>query len=176
MSEHDVDDIHEQYRIMAQIEANLRVKDNTGFDMTEYKHGRQLLKEQREEEERKTSLLHTIKPRPMLPEVRNSGGSDGFRPNNGSFQPAEPPLPFVRANRRYVQTARNRNGRIRVPELCQGVVVLPNSTGSTAESFSQDEQVVRCWGCSPTPKTYLTVDKLATLVQCPECFTVSPVT
>mmetsp|Transcript_18145 Transcript_18145/g.39560 ORF Transcript_18145/g.39560 Transcript_18145/m.39560 type:complete len:174 (-) Transcript_18145:389-910(-) len=173
MPEHDIndiDDVQEQYRMMAQMEAVMRVKDNTGFDMVEYKQQYRLLEEQRHQEEMKATLPSYTKPAPNLPESRNFNGSDGSSPGA-----QEPPLPFTRANRRYGKNARNRNGRVQVPEISMGVIVLKNSTTATTES-SRDDHAVTCWGCGSVSETYLRVNVLSTLVQCPECLTVSPVT
>mmetsp|Transcript_1545 Transcript_1545/g.3276 ORF Transcript_1545/g.3276 Transcript_1545/m.3276 type:complete len:169 (+) Transcript_1545:136-642(+) len=168
MSENDVNNIGmEEYRIMAQMEASMRVRDNTGFDMAEYKQRCQLIEEQRQQEEKKTTLPYYRKPSPRLPQTRNFSGNDGSS--------REPPLPFTRANRRYGKSARNRNDRSRVSEICPGVVVPKNSTDASPES-SGETHVVRCWGCSDDFETYLRVNILATLVECPKCFTISPVT
>ena len=179
-----IDNINEQYRIMAQMEAAIRVKDNTGFDMVEYKQRRALLEEQRRQEQEQTERPYHTKPKPKLPEAKpfvlgNSSGSDSSRPSNGSSRPEEPPLPFTRANRRYVQSARNRSDRVRVPEMSPGVVVHGSSTATTTTISTRDnkrEHVVKCWGCSSASEKYLRVNVLATLVQCPDCLTVSPVT
>lgn len=164
-------DMSEQFRIMAQMEANIRVKDNTGFDMDEYKEQRLRLETERKQEEESQERYHT-KPKPKLPEQQQRFGSDGFRPSGGNSRPEEPPLPFTRANRRYVQSGKS-NSRERVPELCQGVVATkPLQIDCTEVSKSCcKEHVLQCWGCS----VYLTVNALATLVQCPECLTISPV-
>ena len=175
-SNDDVDavDIREQYRIMAQMEANIRVKDKTGFDMVEYKEQRLRLEKERLQEEEELQGRYHTKPNPKLPDHSSSYGNDGTRPSSGtSHRPEEPPLPFTRANRRFVQSGKsnNNNNRARVPELCQGVVVT-NLAATEASTSCCKEHVLQCWGCS----IYLTVNALATLVQCPECLTISPVT
>jgi hypothetical protein len=58
----------EQYRVMAIMEANFRVKDNTGFDMAEYKQRRVLLEEQRRQEQ--LQRQQRAKPKPKLPEIK----------------------------------------------------------------------------------------------------------
>ena len=158
------EDISEQYAIMAQMEANIRVKDNTGFDMDEYKEQvKQLEKDRLQEEFNQQARYHT-KLKAKLPDAPQSEGS--LRPSD---RPEEPPLPFTRANRRYVQMAKGNNGRERVPELCLGVVVPQNS------KTDRSEHIVICWGCTSYSGKYLKANALATLVQCPECLTISPV-
>jgi hypothetical protein len=176
----DVDvDMNEQYRIMAQMEANLRVKDNTGFDMIEYKEQQQLrrLEEERQQQESRGRGRYHTKPKPQLPDVGNSNFPGGIGDNDTSkgYRPEEPPLPFTRANRRYVQSGRGNNNRTRVPEICRGVVVPKHSSAASSKSTGSTEHLVECWGCSSVADIYLRVNILATLVQCPECSTVSPV-
>jgi hypothetical protein len=145
------DEVLEQYRIMAHVEANIRVKDNTGFDMNEYERRRKL----QPEPTKGDYYSGTKKPKPRLPEPRLIGGSGG-----SSVQKAEePPLPPPRANRRFVEQRTPK-----VPELSPGVIVR----GQT--HVPEGEHVVRCLGC----KTQLRVNILATLVNCPDCSTVSP--
>jgi hypothetical protein len=184
------DDINEQFRIMAQLEATFRVKDNTGFDMVEYKEQVRLLEEERQQQqsqERERGRYHT-KPKPMLPDVQklgmgNSGSETSSLSSKGPSRPEEPPLPFTRANRRYAQNGRsssnNNNNRVRVPEICPGVVVpkhSPTATTAISATTSIEQHIVKCWGCSSSvSEIYLRVNILATLVQCPECLTISPV-
>lgn len=146
----DDDEVLEQYRIMAHVEANIRVKDNTGFDMAEYEKRRKM------QPEPTSGGYYTgnKKPKPKLPDPRPVSGAGG-----GLLQPEEPPLPPPRANRRFIEQRTPR-----VPELQQGVVVR----GQTQPP--DGEHVVRCLGC----KTHLRVNMLATLVSCPDCLTVSP--
>eukprot|EP00531_Pseudo-nitzschia_arenysensis_P016232 CAMPEP_0116144910 /NCGR_PEP_ID=MMETSP0329-20121206/16283_1 /TAXON_ID=697910 /ORGANISM="Pseudo-nitzschia arenysensis, Strain B593" /LENGTH=175 /DNA_ID=CAMNT_0003640423 /DNA_START=118 /DNA_END=645 /DNA_ORIENTATION=+ len=153
----DTVDIREQYRIMAQMEANLRVKDTTGFDMDEYKEQARQIQEERAQEEERSLPQYPTKLKARLPEFQQSTRT------SGSSRPEEPPLPFTRANRRYNQ----KGGRERVPELCQGVVVAANNGALDDDK----NNIVKCWGCS----VYLEFNILATLVQCPECLTISPV-
>lgn len=151
----DTVDIREQYRIMAQMEANLRVKDTTGFDMDEYKEHARRLEEERAQQEERSLPQYPTKFKARLPEFQQSTRTN-------SSCPEEPSLPFTRANRRYNQ----KGGRDRVPELCPGVVVA-----ATNEAIDAKSNVVNCWGCG----VYLQFKILATLVQCPECMTISPV-
>lgn len=184
-------DMNEQYRIMAQLEASIRVKDNTGFDMAEYKEQVRLLEEERQQQEqsqerdRGRGRYHT-KPKPMLPDGLKSGRSKSGNETSslsskGPFRSEEPPLPFTRANRRYAQTGRSSSNRVKVPEICPGVVVpkeLSTTSTSTAVSstYRAEQHIVKCWGCrSSVSEIYLRVNILATLVQCPECLTISPV-
>jgi hypothetical protein len=166
------DEVMEQYRIMAIMEVNFRVKDNTGFDMAEYKERRVLLEVQRLQEQ--LQRQQRAKPKPKLPEIKpftmrndSRGGING----SSSRRPEEPPLPFTRANRRFCQNSRTRtsSSRQQGPEISPGIVV---TTTTPIITLSDREHVVRCWGCS----NVLSVNVLATLVQCPDCLTVSPVT
>lgn len=164
----DVDNF-EQYRIMAQIEANIRVKDNTGFDMAEYQEQQMRLEKEKAREDELLRVCHT-KPKPRLPES-NPSGSLSHPNNSDAFRPEEPPLPFTRANRQYGQSGKNSKSRERVPELCQGVVVATPTQLERSASSASKETMLQCLGCSE----YLRVESLATLVQCPECLTISPV-
>jgi len=146
----DDDEVLEQYRIMAHVEANIRVKDNTGFDMAEYEKRRKM----QPEPTKGDYYTGTKKPKPKLPEPRVMGGGGG-----GMIQPEEPPLPPPRANRRFIEQRSPK-----VPELCPGVVVRGQS------QVPDGEHVVRCLGC----RSQLRVNMLASLVSCPDCATVSP--
>lgn len=150
-SRSDEDEVLEQYRIMAHVEANIRVKDNTGFDMAEYEKRRKL----QPEPTKGDYYTGSSKPKPKLPEPRLLGSSTAV------LLPEEPPLPAARANRRFIEQRTPR-----VPELCPGVVVRGQS------HVTDGEHVVRCLGC----KVQLRLSILASLVSCPECYTVSPAT
>jgi hypothetical protein len=145
------DEVLEQYRIMAHVEANIRVKDNTGFDMAEYDKRRKM----NPEPTKGDYYSGNKKPKPKLPEPRlvGCGGSSMTRPE-------EPPLPPPRPNRRFIEQRTPK-----VPELSPGIVVR-GASGQMPEG----DHVVRCLGC----KLQLRVNMVATLVQCPECSTVSP--
>ena len=146
----DEDEVLEQYRIMAHMEASMRVQENTGFDMTEYEKRRKLLPDSG----KKGSGDYSKKPKPrLLPEPRKAT-------SRAQMKPEEPPLPPPRANRRFLEQRTPR-----VPELCAGIVVRASTTNLPA-----GEHVVRCLGC----RTQLRVNMLANLVSCPECHTVSP--
>lgn len=64
----------EHYRLMAQIEANIRIRDNTGFDRDEYERQQQqeLNNPNRRIRPRPVSFFSTVNPRPIpvLPEAR----------------------------------------------------------------------------------------------------------
>lgn len=147
----DEDEVLEQYRIMAHVEASIRVKENTGFDMSEYEKRRKLHPEQ-------TKLDYfdkSRKPKQILPDAKDiSGGSGG-----GMMRAEEPPLPPPRPNRRYLEQRAPLT-----PDLVDGEV----AKGSVPFGFLS----VKCLGC----KTALKVNMFATLVRCSECSTVSPVT
>jgi hypothetical protein len=146
----DDDEVLEQYRIMAHVEANIRVKDNTGFDMAEYEKRRKT----QPEPTKGDYYSGSKKPKPKLPEPRLMSGGGG-----GMVLPEEPPLPPPRANRRFIEQQSPK-----VPELCPGVVVR-------GQAHSPDgEHMVRCLGC----RAQLRVNMLASLVSCPDCSTVSP--
>ena len=143
------DEVLEQYRIMAHVEANIRVKDNTGFDMAEYEKRRKM----QPEATKGDYYSGNKKPKPRLPEPRLVAGG-------GSMQkPEEPPLPPPRPNRRFLEQRAPA-----VPELSPGIAVR----GQTR--VPDGDHVVRCLGC----KVQLRVSILATLVSCPDCMTVSP--
>jgi hypothetical protein len=147
----DDDEVLEQYRIMAHVEANIRVKDNTGFDMAEYEKRRKT----QPEITKGDYYSGNKKPKPKLPEPRLMSGGGG----GGIIQPEEPPLPPPRANRRFIEQQSPK-----VPELCPGVIVR-------GQTHSPDgEHIVRCLGC----RAQLRVNVLASLVNCPDCSTVSP--
>jgi hypothetical protein len=150
----DADEVLEQYRIMAHVEASIRVKDNTGFDMAEYEKRRKLHPEP-------TKLDYfdgSRKPKAILPDQKVlSGGSGG---GAGMMKPDEPPLPVPRPNRRYLE----QKGPL-VPDLCDGVAVK-------GAGIPDGHVATRCLGC----KTQLRTNMFATLVKCPECSTVSPAT
>ena len=150
-SRSDEDEVLEQYRIMAHVEANIRVKDNTGFDMAEYEKRRKL----QPEPTKGDYYTGSNKPKPKLPEPRLLGSSTAV------LLPEEPPLPAARANRRFIEQRTPR-----VPELCPGVVVRGQS------HVTDGEHLVRCLGC----KVQLRLSILASLVSCPDCSTVSPAT
>lgn len=150
-SRSDEDEVLEQYRIMAHVEANIRVKDNTGFDMAEYEKRRKL----QPEPTKGDYYSGNNKPKPKLPEPRLLGSSTAV------LLPEEPPLPAARANRRFIEQRTPR-----VPEVCPGVVVRGQS------HVTDGEHLVRCLGC----KVQLRLSILASLVSCPECSTVSPAT
>lgn len=151
----DDEEVLEQYRIMAQHEANLRVKENTGFDMAEYEKRRKM---QGNEPVNKKGLYGGgKKPKIRLPDPKKIAGTAG---GSAAPKPEEPPLPTPKLNTRYQQQS-----HLRVPEMCPGVRYEHGSSLNQS-----DEHAVRCLGC----KIKLRVKLLATLVSCPECSTVSP--
>jgi hypothetical protein len=147
------DEVLEQYRIMAHVEATIRVMDNTGFDMAEYEKRRKT----QPEISKAGYYSGNKRPKPRLPEPRWVGGNNGGTMHQKT---EEPPLPPPRANRRFVD-----HRTPKVPELCPGVIAI-----GTGQTQHEGEHVVRCLGC----KSQLRVNMLATLVNCPDCLTVSP--
>jgi hypothetical protein len=156
----DDDEVMEQYRIMAHVEASIRVKDNTGFDMAEYERRRKL---QPEPTTKGEYYSGDQKPKPIVPVAKKIVPGSGSQTMSSMSQQEEPPLPSKPIGQRFVQS----NSRIdrSVPELYPGVVLRGNTT-----SVSAGEHAVRCLGC----QTKLRVNLLSTLVQCPDCSTVSP--
>lgn len=149
-----VDEVLEQYRIMAQHEARLRVKANIGFDIDEYENENKATVPTD-----KRSIYGGIKkPTVCLPEPKR-------RPQRLStqLQPEEPPLLPPRPNTKLVQQKSKR-----VPELLPGSAIR----GGGPQSIPPGEHMVRCLGC----RSNLRVNQKATLVSCPdsECKVISP--
>jgi hypothetical protein len=139
----------EQFRIMAHIEATIRVKDNTGFDMAEYEKQRKL-----NPEPNKLNYFDGIrKPKAILPDPK------AF-PSRTKMEAEEPPLPPPRPNKMYLERR-----SLLMPDLRDGFTFA-------GRSIPEGDCVVRCLGC----KIQLRVNMFATLVKCPDCSTVSPVT
>lgn len=142
----DEDEVLEQYRIMAQLEASIRVKENTGFDMAEYEKRRKLNPEPVQKGD------YVKKTKPKIPEQipvvlsRNSLG------------PKDPPMPPAALNRRFIDQRMPR-----VPELSPGGIMRGSGPPPPGEL------TVRCLGC----RTNLHVNMLVTMVSCPECGTIS---
>jgi len=157
LTDHNVDDdeVLEQYRIMAHMEANKQVKENIGFDLAEYEEKRQM------HPDNSSRGDYAKKPKPIFPEPRQLAPSGGAIGGIGGMQAEEPALPPPRVNRRFVDQR-----SLRVPELCPGTVVRGSSTASPGQVL------VRCLGC----RVQLSVKLLSTLASCPECNTVSPAT
>mmetsp|Transcript_25335 Transcript_25335/g.37408 ORF Transcript_25335/g.37408 Transcript_25335/m.37408 type:complete len:247 (-) Transcript_25335:1141-1881(-) len=144
----DDEEVLEQYRIMAQHEANFRVKENTGFDIAEYEKRRKMQGEERKG--KKILYGNGKKSKTRLPEPKK------FHSSPATPKIDEPPVPIPKMNSKFVEQTQTR-----IPELCPGVM-----GGDPAD----DEHVVRCLGCRGQVKVKI----LATLVSCPECHTVSP--
>lgn len=149
----DEDEVLEQYRIMAHVEASIRVKENTGFDMSEYEKRRKL----HAEPNKLDYFDKSRKPKQILPDAKNMAASSG----SGMMRAEEPPLPPPRPNRRYLEQKPPLT-----PDLVDGTVIRGGS--SVPWGFVS----VKCLGC----KTQQKVNMFATLVRCSECSTVSPVT
>jgi hypothetical protein len=147
----DDEEVLEQYRLMAQHEANLRVKENTGFDIAEYEKRRKL--QGNEPTDKRGLYGGGKKPKIRLPDPKKVVSS------SATPKPEEPPLPPPRLNASFLKQQQPF-----VPELCPGVTVRGGATVPT------DEHIVRCLGC----RGQLRVKILATLVSCPDCNTVSP--
>ena len=144
------EEVLEQYRIMAHVEASIRVKENTGFDISDYERRRKMHPEPKKGD----YYTGSNAPKPKLPPPKRiTPGSAG---RSLLMKPKEPDIPPI--NPSFPQNVK------RVPELCPGVVMQ----GSAA--LPKGEHAVRCLGC----QTKLRVNLLAMLVQCPDCSTVSP--
>ena len=148
----DDDEVLEQYRIMAQHEANLRVKENTGFDVAEYEKRRK--SSGGDPKDKKDLYGGGKKPKLRLPEYRS------YTSSLATPKPEEPPVPIPKLQSEYLERIQPR-----VAQLCTG-----ERTNAPAGSVEGDRLVVRCLGC----KCYLRVKIVATLASCPDCHTVSP--
>lgn len=144
----DDEEVLEQYRIMAQHEANSRVKANTGFDMAQYEKRRKMVGE--EPKGKKNIHLSGKKSKTRLPEPRK------FHSSPVTPKIDDPPASMPKIKSKFMEKT-----QVRVPELCPGVI-----GGDPAN----DEHIVRCLGC----KGQVRVKIMATLVSCSECKTVSP--
>jgi hypothetical protein len=147
----DDEEVLEQYRIMAQHEANLRVKENIGFDLNEYERRRKL--QPSEPTDKRLLYGGGKKTKTRLPEPKKLIAAAS------TPKPEEPPLPTPTLNIKFLHQA-----QARVPELCPGVTVRGGA------NVPHDEHIVRCLGC----RGQVRVKILATLVSCPDCNTVSP--
>lgn len=147
----DEEQVLEQYRIMAQHEAISRVKENTGFDMTEYEKKKKMNGEGGGGAE--DSFKGGKRTKVRLPEAKR------ITSTNSTPKPEEPSMPVPRLNTRFLHQRMNR-----VPELCPGVLMIRGSS-----TMPSDEHAVQCLGC----KGNLRVKILASLVSCPDCSTVS---
>mmetsp|Transcript_31913 Transcript_31913/g.52654 ORF Transcript_31913/g.52654 Transcript_31913/m.52654 type:complete len:288 (+) Transcript_31913:102-965(+) len=147
----DDEEVLEQYRIMAHHEANLRVKENTGFDIAEYEKRRKL--QGGEPTDKRGLYGGGKKPKIRLPDPKK------FLSSSSTPKPEEPPLPTPKLNKKFLKQEQPF-----IPELCPGVTVRGGAT------VPNNEHIVRCLGC----RGQLRVKILATLVSCPDCNTVSP--
>jgi hypothetical protein len=85
------DEVLQQYRIMAQVEANIRIRDNTGFDKEEYQRQQRERERERDDDDAEQQqnqhqrtrpryrhiryffpAAASTRPRPMLPEPRTA--------------------------------------------------------------------------------------------------------
>lgn len=163
----DEEQMREQYRIMATHEAAARVKANTGYDPNAKQSASG-------GESGSGASAAAAAPRPPGPKPREGRPLPGPRPR-------EPPLPPPRINRSILGPIPPGE---RVPELCSGTLVGPEGGGDKLvqllrggvdgeeTAVADDEHVVRCLHC----KSGLKVKKMASLVRCYVCETVSPAT
>lgn len=164
----DDEEVLEQYRIMAQHEATLRVKANTGFDVADYEKRRKDPSACGKDAKDKKGLygggkkpkLGLPAPQPVLSLSGISHSSPGL-----SSPPILPLSVSVLScqSANYHQFLEDQQRRAEaLPEMSKGEVVRNTQ-------MVDGEHVVRCWGC----RVNLRVNYIATLVQCPECQTVS---
>jgi hypothetical protein len=153
----DDKEVLEQYRMMAQLEARTRVKENLGFDILEYEKRRKLTSS--EQADHQTFGGFGARPKIRLPPPNPVHTSTV--PN---LKPEEPPFPPVSTSWNASKFLNHRIPQPRDPDLGMGTSVRGGAT------IPHDEHVVRCLGCRGQLRVKLT----ATLVQCPECSTVSP--
>lgn len=147
-------EVLEQYRIMAQCEARLRVKENIGFDMEEYEATHKL--ENPEKTDKRTLFGGNKKSKFRLPEPTRP------KPSSTKLEPEEPPILPPRPNSKLVQQKTKRV----VPELQTGII----NTSTSDTTIPADDHKVKCLGC----RRNLQVNLMSTLVRCPECNVVSP--
>ncbi len=146
-------EVLEQYRIMAQCEARLRVKENIGFDMEEYEATHKLETEKTD----KRTLFggRNKKSKFRLPEPARP------KPSATKLQPEEPPLLPPRPDLKLVQQNTKR-----------GASGLQTGLIGTSDDLPPQDRKVKCLGC----RRSLQVNITTTLVRCPECNVVSPAT
>mmetsp|Transcript_18942 Transcript_18942/g.29181 ORF Transcript_18942/g.29181 Transcript_18942/m.29181 type:complete len:459 (+) Transcript_18942:165-1541(+) len=161
----DDDEVLEQYRLMAQHEATLRVKENTGFDFQEYekRKEKQVSKsvETQFQQEAGKGLYYTgqVKLTHHLPFPKRCLGLNNTTNNTEPPKPMEPPPPPYKPRKPLLVQKTKR-----VPDLCTGKVVVEG------EEPPHETHVVQCLGC----REALQVHRYATLMSCPKCQTVSP--
>lgn len=192
----DDEEVLEQYRIMAQHEATLRVKANTGFDMEDYEKRRKVQGNETKDKKElygggKKPKLGLPPPQPVLnvtmaSNAASGGGGSSSSSNiihGGLSTPPTLPLGGMQTHSNNGSCSRGSSQRAtggscsgnyqqflqdqrqkadKLPEMSKGEVVRNTET-------TDGEHVVRCWGC----RVNLRVNYIATLVQCPECGTVS---
>jgi hypothetical protein len=163
----DDDEVLEQYRIMAHVEASIRVKDNTGFDLADYEKRRKTQPEPMKGEYYSGSM----KPKPKIPEPKRLNAMDGGGALMGLLTPQEPPPPSH--SRRTRKNSQAVSSETRLPprgqDLCPGIVIR---NSNQAIHIPDGEHAVRCLGC----QCKMRVNLYAALVLCPDCKTVSPAT
>jgi len=144
-------EVLEQYRIMAQCEARLRVKENIGFDMDEYEETHKLSNS--ENTDKRELYGVTKKPKFRLPEPKRTC------PESTKLTTEAPPFLPPRPDPKLVQ------------QKCKRVPELQTGTLSRGDAISPAGQhTVRCLGC----RSSLQVNQRASLVRCPECSVISP--
>lgn len=139
-------EIIEQYRIMAEHEAHLRLKNTTGFDLEEFEKTAPLVGKI-DNGYRKALLT------PMLPEPRRVIVTSTMPPLK------EPELPTL--SRKHVQKDYKK-------EIAP--IIYPGTIVSSGEEVPPGEKSLQCLGC----KKSLRVQQKALYASCPNCSAESP--
>ena len=165
----DDEEVLEQYRIMAQHEAMLRVKANTGFDVEEYeKRRKDPSAGGKDPKDKKRLYGGGKKPKLGLPPPQPVLSLHSNHSNHNSTGIERPILPLsisacTGPSANYTKFLEDQQQRAEsLPEMSKGEVVRNTQ-------MVDGDHVVRCWGC----RVNLRVNYVATLVQCPACQTVS---
>lgn len=147
-------EVLEQYRVMAQIEARERVKQNIGFDLDEYQATHKLACEETTDK-RALFGVSSKKQRHRLPEQKRPS------PESTKLHTEVPPLLPPCPDRKLVEQKCKR-----APDLMEGTV------GRSDGTLPRGDHKVKCLAC----RCSLQVNQMATLVKCPECNVISPAT
>lgn len=152
--------MEEQHRIMAQHEALLKVKANTGFDIAEYNRQKEEELNHGRSNNQNKNYLYGKPPKRRVP-ARSPNLLDS---NNSTELPKieEPPLPNIRPKKSTHQKQLQK-------QLRSGGALHPGTIDNDIP-LGNEEHYVKCVGC----RSILRVTKAATLVGCPKCNAVSP--
>jgi len=183
-------EVLEQYRLMAKLEADSRIEENTGMSVDEYKRlGRGYVK--------RNNVSGSAIPRGTLgrdistASITSTGSVSSavhrqeIRSDISNRRPASktvsassqakhclvpqvdhPDVEKMRIDRRILELRYRKQTFLRVPDISEGVLV----ESSSSIKADRLEHVVRCLGCRARLRMHI----LASMVRCPECQTVSP--